>query len=114
MSRASSLSLILSALVVPLWLVTPAVAVELPNYDPEAYCDRVMEMSGGSMMIRNGCIQNEQTAYDDLKESWGSLPEATANYCARVGEMSGGSYMIAKGCVTNETDASQAPKSFRR
>lgn len=40
-----------------------ASAVNLPQLSPERYCDEVAQMSGGSPMIRNGCVEMEQDAY---------------------------------------------------
>lgn len=91
----------------------PAFSQALPRYDVDAYCDEVMEFGGGSMMIRNGCIEMEQTSYNQLKQIWGGLSARTRSYCDEVARFSGGgSYSTLDGCVEMETNAASAPSAF--
>ncbi|MGE6917615.1 hypothetical protein [Achromobacter kerstersii] len=90
-----------------------AYAVEMPRYDPEAYCKRVANTSGGSAMIYSGCIDMEQTSYNKLKPIWATLAEKTQKYCDRIAKTSGGSYMILDGCMDMETQAASNPKGFK-
>lgn len=90
-----------------------AVADTIPRYDPPAYCKSVSEVSGGSQMIFNGCIEMEQDAYNELKSSWSALPSKTQSYCDEVARVSGGSYSIFKGCVDMETEASGNQPGFK-
>lgn len=98
-----------------LLVLVPAVAMAaaMPRYNVEAYCKNVQNVSGGSAMIYNGCIQNEQTSYNHLKATWGRLPAKVQGYCDQVGQAVGGSYLILKGCVDNEMNAMQGTKSFK-
>lgn len=64
-------------------------------------------------MIRNGCIDMEQDAYNKLKPMWGSLPAQTRRYCTEVAQVAGGSYSILSGCVDIEVEAAGGRKSFR-
>ena len=45
-------------------------AAELPKYDVEAHCTKVAEFGGGSDVIHNGCVEQEQQSYDQLKRNW--------------------------------------------
>lgn len=90
-----------------------ASAQSVPRYDPAAYCIEVSEVSGGSQMIYNGCLQMEQEAYNTLKMSWGSVPDRARSYCDEVARVSGSSYSILKGCLDMETEASNTTPEFK-
>lgn len=89
-----------------------AQAQTIPRYNVEGYCQRVADVSGGSAMIFNGCMDMEQQAYNVLKAMWAQLPGSSRNYCDEVARVSGGSYSILQGCIEMETDASSLPRSF--
>lgn len=89
------------------------IAENMPRYNPEQYCQQVANISGGSSMIFNGCIDMEQQSYNNLKARWGSLPNRTKSYCHEVASVAGGTYSILEGCIDMETDASNASKGFQ-
>lgn len=93
--------------------VGPADAEGLPRYDVDKYCRSVSDMSGGSQMIFNGCIELEQDAYDDLKPQWAQMPPKARSYCGQVAEMGGGSYSLLSGCIELERDEAARPKQFQ-
>lgn len=102
------------ALLSPLLLTTAlASAFDLPRYDVDSYCQQVAQVSGGSATIYNGCIDMEQSAYNDLKQSWASIPGKTAKYCNRVARTSNGSYTILQGCIDMEMDAAGNKAGFQ-
>ncbi len=88
-------------------------ADSIPRYDPPSYCTKVSEVSGGSQMIYNGCLEMEQEAYDTLKLSWGTIPAGAKSYCDEVARTSDSSYSILKGCIDMETEASSSQPEFR-
>lgn len=90
----------------------PTQAQTIPRYDVASYCQQVADVSGGSAMIRNGCMDMEQQAYDVLKPVWSQLSGTSRNYCDEVARVSGGSYSILQGCIEMETDAARSPRSF--
>jgi len=96
-----------------LLLAWPGSAHAVPRYDVPNYCKEVSDISGGSSMIYNSCIEMEQDAYDGLKSQWESIPSRTRDYCDEVGRVSGGSYSILKSCVEMETDAAGETPEFR-
>lgn len=96
-----------------LFTAAPASAFDLPRYDVDSYCQQVAQVSGGSATIYNGCIEMEQSAYNDLKQSWASVPEKTAKYCNRVARTSNGSYTILQGCIDMEMDAAGNKVGFQ-
>lgn len=93
-------------------LAIPAQAQTIPRYNVEGYCQQVADVSGGSAMIFNGCMDMEQQAYNVLKTIWAQLPGNARNYCDEVARVSGGSYSILQGCIEMETDAASSPRSF--
>jgi hypothetical protein len=67
-------------------------------------------------MIRQGCFQQEQSAYDTLKATWGTVPETMKSHCDRVARFGGGgTYMILQGCIQQEIAAksSNETSTFR-
>jgi len=83
----------------------PVYAESVPRYDVSAHCTEVSNVSGGSNMIYNGCVDMEQTAYDSLKRVWNSIPSSTRAHCDDVARVTGGSYSILEGCIQMETQA---------
>lgn len=57
---------------------------QIPRYDVEAHCKSVADISGGSSMIFNGCVEMEQEAYDDIKQIWSSLPQKQKNIVMKL------------------------------
>lgn len=84
--------------------LAPAFAQEIPRYDPDGWCKRVGEVGGGaSELIRRGCFEQEQTAYDKLKTIWGSVPLKAQRWCDQVAKSGGrGSYLILEQCIDME------------
>jgi len=93
-------------------LTVPAFAQAIPRYNVEGYCQQVAEISGGSGMIFNGCMDMEQQAYNALKPVWAQIPGSSRNYCDEVARVSGASFSILKGCIDMETNAANSPRSF--
>ncbi len=92
---------------------TSVAAQDVPRYDPESYCQEVAETVGGSAMIFNGCIQQEQMHYDGMKAAWSTIPAATINYCDDVARVIGGSYAILAGCIQQELAAQNSTPQFQ-
>ena len=90
-----------------------ALAADLPRYDVEKHCSRVASISGSSAMIKNGCMDMEQEAYDKLKPLWASIPGKTQQHCGQVAKVSGGSYSILEGCIDMETEEAAKPRQFK-
>jgi len=93
--------------------VTTANAGAIPRYDVEGYCKNVAQVSGGSNMIFNSCMDMEQVAYDGLKTSWSDIPNKTTRYCDEVARSIGGSYEILLGCIDQEMQAAGTKKGFQ-
>jgi len=92
---------------------TSALAQSLPRYDPATYCKGVSDYSGGSSVVYKGCIEMEQTSYNELKPKWAALSSKTRNHCEEVARYSDGSYVILKGCVDMEADAAASTPEFK-
>ncbi|RVH69248.1 hypothetical protein CN198_14295 [Sinorhizobium meliloti] len=91
----------------------PTGAQDMPRYNPADYCKKVADVSGGSSMIYNSCIEMEQNAYDRRKANWSSVSAKSRNYCDEVAGVSGGSYTILDSCIDMETDASASTPEFK-
>ncbi|MGH0214428.1 hypothetical protein NKY66_10990 [Sinorhizobium meliloti] len=101
-----------AALIFLSWATSTA-AQDMPRYDPANYCQKVADVSGGSSMIYNSCIEMEQNAYDKRKANWSSVSAKSRNYCDEVARVSGGSYTILDSCIDMETDASASTPEFK-
>jgi hypothetical protein len=90
---------------------SPAVAYDpIPNYQVERWCDQVARAAGArSEVIYGGCIDQEQSAYNALRDgTWGGLAPATRNWCDQVARSGGGgSFVILLSCANQETAASR-------
>ena len=101
--------------------VTDGMATAQPNgipvYPVERWCTKVSESAGRSEVIYGGCMQQEQEAYDALKEAWGDVPNKTRMWCDQVAHSAGsGSYVILKGCIDQEAQARKdnSTRQFKR
>ena len=94
------------------WAI-PAAAQDMPRYNPADYCQRVADVSGGSSVLYNSCIEMEQSAYDKRKANWSSISAKSRNYCNEVARVSGGSYVLLDSCIDMETDASASTPEFK-
>lgn len=103
---------ILYALCLVTCFAVPANAQTIPRYNVDGYCQKVADVSGGSAMIFNGCMDMEQQAYNAVKPVWAQIPSKSRNYCDEVARVSGGSYSILKGCIDMEANAANSPRSF--
>jgi hypothetical protein len=94
-------------------LVLPVLAhAEMPDYDVKSYCARISSMGGASsQMVKQGCFENEQAAYNHVKPVWDSLSTETRNYCQRIAHYTG-SYAALEGCVDMEQSAQQSNGDF--
>lgn len=95
------------------FLALPAHAQTIPRYNVEEYCQQVANVSGGSAMIFNGCMDMEQQSYNSLKPVWAQISARSRSYCDEVARVSGGSYGILEGCLDMETDAANSTPSFK-
>ncbi|QND35793.1 hypothetical protein HB772_29085 (plasmid) [Sinorhizobium meliloti] len=105
--------LLMAAIAAAVAISSSAYAQEVPRYDVPGYCQGVANVSGGSSMIYNGCIDMEQEAYDSLKLFWSATPSRARNYCDEVARVSGSSYSILKGCLDMESDAASNTQEFK-
>ncbi|MDB5600944.1 MAG: hypothetical protein JWN71_2988 [Xanthobacteraceae bacterium] len=96
-----------------LMLSSTANAQELPRFDVAQHCTKVANFSGtSSEMLRQGCFDMEQAAYDSLKLSWGTLTSSMRSHCVKVATFSlPGSYSLLQGCIQMETGAQEQGKS---
>ncbi|RJF81137.1 hypothetical protein D3877_13015 [Azospirillum cavernae] len=93
-----------------------ASAQDIPRYDVAKHCGSVAAAGGGapSEVIRNGCFQMEQSAYNGLKPLWAGLPQAMRKHCDMVASVGGGgSYSILQGCINMEQSASSQTPGFK-
>jgi hypothetical protein len=86
-----------------LGISAPALAEDMPKFEPEAYCKKVASFGGNySAMVESGCITTEREAYDDTKVEWQNLAASIKTHCDKVAKSGGGSYAILKRCIEIE------------
>lgn len=92
-----------------------AARAEMPDYDVSAHCKEIAAFGGPpSEMILNGCLKQEQAAYDALKPTWDQLPASIRAHCDEIARFAGpGSFMLLKGCVDQELDAARQNREFQ-
>lgn len=91
-----------------------AQAQQPPRYDVEGHCETVASFGGEfSNTTFNGCIEMEQSAYNQLKGTWNDLPPNVQNHCHEVATFGGeGSYSTLQGCVQMEVSAGENRSEF--
>ncbi|MFP7673354.1 hypothetical protein ACG74X_08360 [Marivita sp. S0852] len=94
-------------------ILAPSLYADPPRYPVEKYCKSVADISGGSAMIFNGCIEMEQSSYNVLKTNWDRYAAQSRSYCAEVAQFSGGSYSILEGCIEMEEGARGNTSTFQ-
>ena len=104
-------AMICGLLLVVMSLYPPgAIAQNLPNFAPDAYCQRMAGIGGFSRETYGGCLGLERRALDALRSNWTSVPSSIRVRCTRmatVGE--NGSYSTLQGCIDMELAAPAAP-----
>ena len=61
----------------------------------------------------NSCIDQEQGAYNNLKDRWASLSDRIQGYCDEVASFGGpGSYTMLESCVQMESSAANNRSKF--
>ncbi|MDR5887576.1 hypothetical protein [Vreelandella janggokensis] len=95
-------------------LASTANAQEIPRFDVEAHCDNIARFGGDfSNITYNGCIDMEQSAYNNLKNRWGDVPTGIRSECMNIATFGGtGDYMTLQGCIDMETSAANNQSEF--
>lgn len=92
----------------------PATADGIPRFDVESHCEEIANLGGSfSGQLFNGCLNLEQSAYDDLKARWSEIPVGMREHCLSVATFGGnGNYQILGGCIELEQEAATERPSF--
>lgn len=101
---------------VGLVMLIPSFALaDIPKFDVDKHCDNIAKTMGqSSEMIRSGCFEQEQTAYNNLKQVWDTLPKSMQSHCTAIAKtMAPGSYMILEGCVIQEQESKNDNSQFQ-
>jgi hypothetical protein len=88
----------------------PVLAADMPHFDVAAQCKKVASFGGPfSETTFAGCMEMEQSAYDQLKETWPNLNTSMKNQCSKIASFGGpGSYTTLQGCVEMEREAASS------
>lgn len=91
-----------------------AQAQQPPRYDVENHCEQVAGFGGEfSNTMYNSCIDMEQSAYNNVKRQWGTLPGSIQNHCHEVASFgSPGSYNMLESCIKMEMSAADNRSEF--
>jgi hypothetical protein len=74
----------------------------MPAAATEHDCER---QSQGNVLIYNKCIEISQSAYDDLKTNWDTIPKSAKEKCVREWPMSQPYYYVGlRACIVREID----------
>ena len=84
----------------------------LPRYNVTDFCQSIADAAGGSYLIRNSCLHEEQGAYNRLKLQWPSIYHSVKSLCDDIGHAAGGSYMILESCIDEELNAQEQSTQF--
>ena len=105
---------LLAATAAALLSLNLAHAQQTPRYDVEAHCEQVAGFGGDfSSTMYNSCIDQEQSAYDNLKDRWSGLSARIRGHCDEVAGFGGpGSYTMLESCVQMETSAADNKSEF--
>jgi len=68
-------------------------------------------MGGGSFWMK-ACLEQEQEAYDELKQKWASIDSNTVRLCRRQMSIMGQSYFWLNACIQQELESATALKNF--
>lgn len=84
-----------------LFTPAPATAVELPDFDSAAYCERVGFIGiTRSTTTFDGCVRLEVAARQALQPLWEAQPVSVREHCEIAASFSGnGSYALLKSCI---------------
>lgn len=87
----------------------PALAQSLPRYDVKAHCREVAAFGGAfSESTMDGCMQMEQSAYNQLKTTYPNLSANRRKHCDEVASFGGhGSYSTLQGCIQMEQSSAR-------
>ena len=81
-----------------------------PHYDPTAYCEDFWKGEKGEVHL---CVEEEQAAYNNLKEEWEEIPDRVKMSCDEVAKSwhGKGSYVGLYRCILNEraTESTKSP-----
>lgn len=105
---------VLQSVMLASFLPLIASAADMPRFDVKAHCQQVASATGSSSnMLYNSCIDMEQSAYNNLKDQWGSLPGNVRSHCQDVASVTGpGSYSLLESCVDMEVSAGSNRSEF--
>lgn len=98
-------------------LISSAHAQSIPFYDVKTACQRLAGYGGSySNLTYIGCMDMEQSTYNDLKSRWDRIPGYIKRQCMELAKYGGGgSHLTLGGCVDMEMDAAREStgRSFR-
>lgn len=82
----------------------------IPRFDVAAHCRQISSTGGSpSEVIYGSCMEIEQSAYNQMKPSWTSIPSSIQDHCTTIAKIGGsGSYTILQSCIEQEIAAKKA------
>lgn len=90
-----------------------ASAQGLPEIDPMALCRRQADMIRQGDWMLKACLDQEQQAYDSLKDAWPTLDAKTKSVCTRQSKAIRQGYWLLHACVEQELEAKKQVQDFR-
>ena len=96
-----------------MFLIGQAFAQQVPRFDVAEHCETIANVGSYSAAIENACIEQEQSSYNSIKDSWAAVPEKTRTHCHRIATVGSDSYQILVACVESELEAIGQKPEFK-
>jgi hypothetical protein len=116
MNRSKNLSWLPSLVLATVVAVQPTMAQTpggMPDYDVEKICKKQGAMMGGGSFLLQACLEQEQSAYDQLKTQWPTLDTKVIQQCRQMATMMGSSYFMLNACVEQELASAEKVAKFK-
>lgn len=93
-------------------IASAAFAQDLPDLDPVKMCRKqAAAIEQGDWLVK-ACLDQEQEAYDTLKEQWPGLDTKTRQLCVKQARVISSGYWMIQACVAQELQAREELKNF--
>ncbi len=84
-------------------LISPALAVDLPNYAIDDHCQGIWR---DDSKMKKVCIQQQQASHDALQGKWASIPTEIAQSCREEWDRSH-DYLMLQFCIEEQASAAR-------
>lgn len=94
-------------------VASPALTQALPDLDPMKLCRKQAEAVGQGDWLVKACLDQEQEAYNSLKETWETVDGKTRTMCIKQARAVLQGYWLIQACIEQELEARSEVESFK-